>query len=76
MARRARKWWLSGGMLHCPACHDRYVCEMEVRCRACDGPLCPQCAVRIWETREWFCPACTTVLEVEERSRVEPGASL
>ncbi|MEX0893432.1 MAG: hypothetical protein WEB88_14795 [Gemmatimonadota bacterium] len=73
---RTEKWWLSRGSESCPVCFHRYVYEMEVRCTACDGPLCSQCAVTVWETHERFCPGCQEDGQVEERTKMEAGTSL
>lgn len=51
-------WWLDGGTEQCERCLQRYAYEIEVRCVACDAPLCPHCAVVVMETRESFCPGC------------------
>lgn len=41
----------------CPACLQLYPYELEYRCSACDGPLCPTCIVRIEAT--WVCSDCS-----------------
>ena len=60
MSRAVRRetWWLDGGSEQCERCLNRYAYEVEVRCVACDGALCPLCAVTVRETRESFCPEC------------------
>lgn len=49
--------WLSGGTERCDHCGQIYVYEMEYRCAACDGPVCPLCAQTRWQA-EVHCPTC------------------
>ena len=51
-------WWLTGGTEQCEHCAQRYHYEVEVRCVACDGPLCPHCVVIVKTTRERHCAGC------------------
>ncbi|MDX1622861.1 MAG: hypothetical protein R3199_02650 [Gemmatimonadota bacterium] len=50
--------WVERADEPCPFCLQRYVLELEVRCVACDQPVCPVCVVRIRENRELLCPEC------------------
>lgn len=52
------RWWLDHGEESCEHCLQRYAYEIEVRCVACDAPLCPQCAVEVRATRTVYCPGC------------------
>jgi hypothetical protein len=57
--QKAFPWWLAGGTEACPVCLQGYAYELELRCVDCDGPLCPQCVVRLSAVRvEVFCPEC------------------
>jgi hypothetical protein len=40
----------------CPGCLQLYAYELEYRCNACDGPLCPTCIVRV--EMSWVCSDC------------------
>lgn len=51
-------WWLADGEEVCEHCLQRYAYEVEVRCVACDAPLCPQCVIEVRATRESYCPGC------------------
>lgn len=51
-------WWLAEGEEVCEHCLQRYAYEVEVRCVACDAPLCPQCVIEVRATRESYCPGC------------------
>ena len=57
MSRKRLDHWLSGGTERCEHCAQAYVYEMEHRCLACDGPVCPLCA-RITGGVGVHCPAC------------------
>jgi hypothetical protein len=54
-ARQPFRWWL-GGDEECPHCGQRYAYEMEYRCAACDGALCPLCVVK--QEASVRCPDC------------------
>jgi len=41
---RELAWWAITGSERCPACLMAYHVEAEVRCAACDGAFCPDCA--------------------------------
>ena len=61
MARKRREapWWTRPGSERCPACLMAYHVEVEYRCTACDGPLCPDCAAtRLTAEIELFCTDC------------------
>lgn len=58
VSRHSDAWWLEGGGEQCEFCLRRYVYEVEVRCVACDAPVCPLCVVRVRETLETYCPSC------------------
>jgi hypothetical protein len=55
--RRDHPWWLAEEQ-DCPACRHRYALTAEVRCVACDEPMCPSCAVLVREVHEIYCPDC------------------
>jgi transcription elongation factor Elf1 len=52
---RQKPWWLAGEE-ECPHCGQLYAYEVEVRCVACDGPICPHCSVR--SASMHYCPDC------------------
>ena len=49
--------WLSGATERCDHCGQFYVYEMEYRCTACDGPVCPLCVHSEWKA-DVHCPTC------------------
>jgi hypothetical protein len=49
-------WWLEAGEEDCPHCGETYTYAAEVRCFACDAPICPMCIVRV-DARA-LCPDC------------------
>ena len=54
-------WWAAPGSERCPVCLLTYHVESEYRCEACDGPLCPDCAVtRVTSVTvvQLFCADC------------------
>ena len=56
MAERAQASWILEPDERCEHCGQTYALEVEVRCVACDGPLCPFCVVQVRETVR--CPDC------------------
>ncbi len=56
--QQRRPWWLAGGWHVCEHCLQRYAVEVEYRCVACDGPVCPLCVVVVRAEAEVFCPDC------------------
>lgn len=42
----------------CPFCLQRYDLVLQVRCVACDRPICPICAIHVRGRREVFCSEC------------------
>lgn len=69
-------WWLEGGSERCEHCLQLYVYEMEYRCVACDGALCPVCALVVRETTAVLCPGCEDTGGTERgRERAEATSS-
>jgi hypothetical protein len=58
-SRRDHGWWQATGSETCSVCAARFDLEVEVRCAACDAPLCPVCAVVVSGTAERACAGCT-----------------
>ena len=56
--RRELPWWATAGSERCPVCLLSYHLESEVRCAACDAPLCPDCATTLL-TVELVCVDCS-----------------
>jgi hypothetical protein len=54
-----RGWWQATGGETCSVCAARFDLEVEVRCVACDAPLCPVCAVVVSGAAERVCAGCT-----------------
>lgn len=42
---RSQPWWVEGGLLLCPVCHQRYAYPMQRYCASCDSAMCPICAL-------------------------------
>lgn len=57
--------WIERADEPCPFCAQRYALELEVRCVACDRPICPVCAVRAREIRQAFCVECPPDADAE-----------
>lgn len=73
MRALGRDPWIERSDEPCPSCLHRYALEMEVRCVACDRPLCPVCVVRVRESREWFCPECRSDAGSDDPDVAAPG---
>lgn len=69
MSARVAPWWVEHGIEACCGCGQRCAYELQVRCVACDGPLCPVCLVRLTRTREASCSDCAR--EEERPAREE-----
>lgn len=50
-------WLLPGGKF-CGECLSMYGPEKQVRCCACGGSICPDCAIEIEELDAVLCPTC------------------
>ncbi len=50
--------WLAEGDEECTHCLGTYVIEQEVRCIACDGPMCPRCAWIVRQKASIYCSGC------------------
>lgn len=55
---REEPWWLQPGPESCDVCLGAVHYEALVHCSACDRPLCPACAVTVFERRIVLCPDC------------------
>ncbi len=58
--RTERRWWSETGSETCAVCAGSFDLEVEVRCEACDAPLCPFCAIEVEATARVVCLDCAT----------------
>lgn len=63
MARVASRW---SGEETCGFCLQTYCYELEVRCVACDEPICPFCVAVHRLLAERTCPGCVDCDELGE----------
>lgn len=61
MARLAARGW--SGHETCGSCFQTYAYGLEVRCVACDEPICPFCAALHGLLAQRVCPGCAAASE-------------